>query len=69
MGQVGGMLGVTEGSGGTVRKFVHTLAKIPDASVATVAVSLCVLAVIIGARRVDRRIPGALDRRHRRHHR
>jgi SulP family sulfate permease len=60
MGQVGGMLGVTEGSGGTVRKFVHTLAKIPDASVATVAVSLCVLAVMIGARRVDRRIPGAL---------
>jgi sulfate permease, SulP family len=60
MGQVGGMLGVTEGSGGTVRKFVHTLAKIPDASATTVAVSLCVLAVMVGARRIDRRIPGAL---------
>jgi sulfate permease, SulP family len=60
MGQVGGMLGVTEGSGGTVRKFFHTLAKIPDASATTVAVSLCVLAVIIGARRINRRIPGAL---------
>jgi sulfate permease, SulP family len=60
MGQVGGMLGVSEGSGGTIRKFVHTLGKIPDASAATVAVSACVLAVMIAARRIDRRIPGAL---------
>ena len=60
MGQLGGMLGVTEGSGGTIRKFVHTLGKIPDASATTVAVSLCVLAVIMGTKRIDRRIPGAL---------
>jgi high affinity sulfate transporter 1 len=60
MGQLGGMLGVPEGSGGTIRKFLHTLAKIPDASAATVAVSLCVVAVIIGARLINPRIPGAL---------
>ena len=60
MGQLGGMLGVTEGSGGTIRKFVHTLGKIPDASTTTVAVSLGVLAVIICTRLIDRRIPGAL---------
>jgi sulfate permease, SulP family len=60
MSQLGGMLGVTEGSGGTIRKFVHTLAKIPDASATTVAVSVSVLVVMIAARRIDRRIPGAL---------
>jgi sulfate permease, SulP family len=60
MGQVGGMLGVSEGSGGTIRKFVHALANIPDASATTVAVSLSVLAVIIGVKQIDRRIPGAL---------
>jgi sulfate permease, SulP family len=60
MGQLGGMLGVSEGSGGTIRKFLHTLAKIPDASAATVAVSLSVVAVIIAARLINRRIPGAL---------
>jgi sulfate permease, SulP family len=60
MGQVGGMLGVPEGSGGTIRKFLHTLSKVPEASAATVAVSLSVLAVIIAARHINRRIPGAL---------
>jgi sulfate permease, SulP family len=60
MGQLGGMLGVPEGSGGTLRKFLHTLAKIPDASAATVAVSLSVIAVIVAARIINRRIPGAL---------
>jgi sulfate permease, SulP family len=60
MGQVGGMLGVSEGSGGTIRKFVHALANIPDASATTVAVSLSVLAVMIGVKQIDRRIPGAL---------
>jgi high affinity sulfate transporter 1 len=60
MGQLGGMLGVSEGSGGTIRKFVHALGEIPDASATTVAVSLSVLAVMIAAKRIDRRIPGAL---------
>lgn len=60
MGQVSGMLGVSDGSGGTVEKFVTTVSNVGDTSTATLAVSLCVLAVIVGCRRIDRRIPGAL---------
>src|SRR5262249_36735353 len=36
MGQVAGMLGVSDGSGGTIRKFLNTPEAIPDAGGATV---------------------------------
>ena len=39
MGQVAGMLGVSDGDGGTIRKFFTALGNIPDASGATVLVS------------------------------
>jgi sulfate permease, SulP family len=60
MGQLAGMLGVSAGSGGTIRKLVNTLQAIPDASGATIATSACVIALIVGLRYVSRRIPGAL---------
>jgi high affinity sulfate transporter 1 len=60
IGQVAGMLGVSDGSGGTLRKFVNTLGAIPDASGATIATSSCVIAAIVGLRYVSPRIPGAL---------
>jgi high affinity sulfate transporter 1 len=60
MGQVAGMLGVSDGDGGTIRKFFTALGNIPDASGATVATSACVVAVILGCRMIDRKIPGAL---------
>jgi high affinity sulfate transporter 1 len=60
MGQVAGMLGVSAGTGGTIHKFVTTLGNIGDTSVATLAVSLSVLTVIVGARLINRKIPGAL---------
>jgi high affinity sulfate transporter 1 len=60
MGQVGGMLGVPSGSGGTIRKFLGTLGNIGDTSMTTLAVSLAVIAVIVGGRIIAPRIPGAL---------
>jgi sulfate permease, SulP family len=60
MGQVAGMLGVSDGTGGTIRKFFTALGNIPDASGWTVVTSACVLAVIVGCRMIDKRIPGAL---------
>jgi sulfate permease, SulP family len=60
MGQVAGMLGVSDGTGGTIRKFFTALGNIPDANTATVLTSAAVLAVIVGSRMIDRRIPGAL---------
>jgi high affinity sulfate transporter 1 len=60
MGQLAGMLGVASPSEGTLRKFGRTLREIPDTSLTTLAVSLSVLVVILGARKIDKRIPGAL---------
>jgi len=61
MGQVGGMFGITEPSGGTVQKFLETLRLIPSETVpATLAVSIFVLATIVGLGRVNKAIPGAL---------
>jgi high affinity sulfate transporter 1 len=60
MGQVSGMLGVSDGSGGTLEKFATTLSNIGDTNTATLAVSLGVLVVILGCRKIDKRIPGAL---------
>jgi sulfate permease, SulP family len=61
MGQVGGMFGIPSQSGGTIEKFVETLRLIPtDTSTATLAVSLVVLAIILGLGRVNKAIPGAL---------
>jgi len=60
MGQLAGILGVPGGSGNTLQKFWGTLKQIPDTSVATLGVSLGVLAVILGARMISKKIPGAL---------
>ena len=60
MGQLPGMLGVPGGTGGTLEKFWGTLKQIPDTSVTTLCVSLGVLAVILGARAISEKIPGAL---------
>jgi SulP family sulfate permease len=60
MGQVGGMLGVPGGTGGTLPKFFGTLEQIPDTSLATLAVSASVLAIILGLKAIDKKIPGAL---------
>ena len=61
MGQVAGMFGVPSQSGGTIQKFVETIKLIPSDTVpATLAVSIFVLATIVGLGRVNKAIPGAL---------
>jgi SulP family sulfate permease len=61
MGQLGGMLGITGVSGGTIEKFVGTVQVIPSqTSAATLIVSIAVLATIVGLGRVNKAIPGAL---------
>jgi high affinity sulfate transporter 1 len=60
MGQVAGMLGVSDGSGGTIKKFFTALGNIPDANRATVITSACVVATIVGCRMINKKIPGAL---------
>jgi len=68
-GQVGGMLGIPEGTGitinghkftGSIAKLADTLKGIDNISWTTVAVSAGVLGFIMALKLVDRRIPGAL---------
>jgi high affinity sulfate transporter 1 len=68
-GQVGGLLGIPEGTGislfgkadhGTVGKLVDTLQGISAISWSTVAVSVSVIVVILGTKFVTKRVPGAL---------
>jgi SulP family sulfate permease len=60
MGQLHGVLGVSDGSGTTLEKFWTTLKNIPDTSVATLAVSVVVWVIILGSARINKKIPGAL---------
>ena len=60
IGQLPDMLGVTASSSNTLVKLGETVAALPQAQGLTVAVSLGVVAVMMGARRITRRIPGAL---------
>ncbi len=60
IGQLPDMLGVSAPSPHTVIKLAQTVEALPQAQGLTVAVSLSVVAVMMAARRVTRRIPGAL---------
>jgi sulfate permease, SulP family len=62
LGQFGGLFGVSEGSGSTLEKFANALRGIANggASVPTLAVSIAVLATIVGLGKVNKKIPGAL---------
>jgi Sulfate permease and related transporters (MFS superfamily) len=60
MGQLHGVLGVSDGSGTTLQKFWTTLQNIPATSIPTLAVSVAVWVIILGSGRISKKIPGAL---------
>jgi sulfate permease, SulP family len=62
LGQFGGLFGVSEGSGTTLQKFGNALYGIAHGQTSwpTLAVSITVLAIIVGLERFNKRIPGAL---------
>ncbi len=59
-GQLPDMLGVRSTHGQTLSRLLDTARALPHARRATVATSLAVIFVVVGARRVSRRAPGAL---------
>ena len=59
-GQLPDVLGVKATGTGTLNKLVDTLSKLPHAHWETVAVSVAVIAVTLTARKITRRVPGAL---------
>jgi SulP family sulfate permease len=60
IGQVPDMLGITVTAAGTPARLVRMIAAFPQARLTTVAVSAGVIAVVLAARLISRRIPGAL---------
>ena len=59
-GQLPDMLGVTVAQRTTVPKFIDTVRALPQAQGAAVAVSIGVIVVVLAARMITRKIPGAL---------
>ena len=58
--QLGGMLGISDGSGGTMKKVWTVLTHLSSVSWPTVAISAGVIGVIFGCRAISKKIPGAL---------
>jgi high affinity sulfate transporter 1 len=60
LGEVAGMLGLERGGHGTVQKLWSTMQQITDLNFYALATALSVLGVIVGSKRVSKKIPGAL---------
>jgi len=60
VGQVAGMLGIPGGGSGPVQALGRDFQQLSQANLYTLGLSLAVLVVIVGARRINRKIPGAL---------
>jgi SulP family sulfate permease len=60
LGQISGMLGLKGGGHGTVEKIWNDLQQIEQVNFRALIVALSVLAVIVGSKKVSKKIPGAL---------
>ena len=60
IGQISGMLGVPGGGSGVIQKLVNDVKELGQISWSTVAVSAAVLVVIMGSRKISKKIPGPL---------
>jgi high affinity sulfate transporter 1 len=60
VGQISGMLGIPGGGAGLVQQLVTDFKQLGQTNLYTLAVSSAVLVIIVGCRRVNKRIPGAL---------
>jgi sulfate permease, SulP family len=59
-GQLPDMLGITAAGRQTLSRLLNTLRALPHARPADVAISIGVIVIVLGARRISRRIPGPL---------
>jgi SulP family sulfate permease len=60
IGQISGMLGLPGGGAGPVRQLITGVRHLGQTNPLTMAVSIATIAIVVGARRINRRIPGAL---------
>lgn len=60
IGQIPGMLGISGGGFGPIAKLLTDLKQIPETNLTTVAITLAVLAIILGGKRIAKKFPGPL---------
>jgi SulP family sulfate permease len=60
IGQISGMLGIPGGGDGPVEKLVTDFQQLGQTNLYTLAISVAVLVIIVGARRINKKIPGPL---------
>ena len=60
IGQISGMLGIPGGGAGPVQKLITDFKQLGQTNLYTLAVSISVLVIIVGCRRINKKIPGAL---------
>ena len=60
IGQIAGVLGIPGGGSSTAQKFLTDLQQLGQFNGFTLAISIAVLVIIVGGRRINKKIPGAL---------
>lgn len=60
LGQIAGMLGIPNEGGGPLQQIMGDLQHLNQINLPTLCVALAVLAITLGARRINKKIPGAL---------
>ncbi len=58
--EIGGMLGLPEGGHGPMGRLLHDLLNLHQTNFRTLAVTVAVLAVILGSQKISKKFPGAL---------
>jgi sulfate permease, SulP family len=60
IGQISGMLGIAGGGTGVINILITNINQLRQTNLVTLAISICVIAIILGCRRISRKLPGAL---------
>ncbi len=60
IGQISGMLGIPGGGAGPVQKLITDFQQLGQTNLYALAISIAVLGIIVGARRINKKIPGPL---------
>jgi high affinity sulfate transporter 1 len=60
VGEISGMLGLPGGGHGPIHKIINDLQQIGQTNAYALAISLAVLALIVGSKKISKKIPGAL---------
>lgn len=60
IGQISGMLGIAGGGAGVINVLLTDINQLRQTNLVALAISICVMAIIMGCRRISRKLPGAL---------